>query len=100
MVLLGVVGHVSVAVDGWLLVNDKDHTFPGFVSSCSWKGGIFHDRINHASACGFNSGSIHPFKARWTSRSMVGFPDSRGDILYCFDIILNQDQQNCHLKDS
>ena len=42
-------------------------------------------------AFGFNSGSIHPFKARWTSRSMVGFPYSRGDILYCFDIILNQD---------
>lgn len=34
---------------------------------------------------------IHPFKAWWTSRCMVGFPYSRGDILYCFDIILNQD---------
>lgn len=73
----------------------RRHSIPGFRKSC-----LFHDRINHASACGFNSGSIHPFKARWTSRSMVGFPDSRGDILYCFNIILNQDQQNYHLKDS
>mgnify|MGYP000187596759 CR=1 FL=1 len=36
----------------------RRHSIPGFRKSC-----LFHDRINHASACGFNSGSIHPFKA-------------------------------------